>query len=124
MLTHINWEKTEQMQSSEKYRKFNEWLVANGVEHPAVDYPVAFGKHGQLIGMAAKKDIPPMKAFLFVPHRLIIQEQTARRSEISFIFDKHPELYKTHYDAEYLVLATYIFYEHLKGERSFWHPYF
>jgi hypothetical protein len=39
-----------------------------------VDYPVAFGKHGQLIGMAASKDVPPLKAFLSVPHKLIITE--------------------------------------------------
>lgn len=74
--------------------------------------------------MAASKDIPPMKAFLFVPHRLIIQEGTVRRSEIAFIIDRHPDVYKTHYDAEYLMLATYIFFEHLKEEKSFWHPYF
>ena len=101
------------MQNHPKYARFNEWLIANGVEHPGVEYPVAFGKHGQLIGMAAKKDIPPLKAFLFVPHKLIIQESVARRSEIAFIFSKHPEVYKTHYDSEYLTLATYIFYEHL-----------
>ena len=120
----INEERTKELQEMPKYVKFKEWLEANGVVHPAVDYPVAFGKHGQLIGMAAKKDIPPMKAFLFVPHRLIINELTVRRSKVAYIIDRHPEVYKTHYDAEYLVLATYIFYEFLKGEQSFWHPYF
>jgi len=27
-----------------KYAKFNKWLEENGVKHPGVDYPVAFGK--------------------------------------------------------------------------------
>jgi hypothetical protein len=37
------------------------------VRHPAVDFPVVFGKNGELIGMAANRDIPPQKAFLFIP---------------------------------------------------------
>lgn len=47
-----------------------------------------------------------------------------RRSPINFIINNHPEVYKKHYDAEYLMLATFVFYEVLKGEKSFWHPYF
>jgi histone-lysine N-methyltransferase SETD3 len=73
--------------------------------------------------MAAKKDIPPMKAFLFVPHRLIITEKVAKKSEIGWILEKHPEVFKKHYDSEYLVLGTFIMHEILKGEDSFWHPY-
>ena len=65
-----------------------------------------------------------MKAFLFVPHRLIINENTVKRSKIAYIIDKHPEVFKQHYDSEYLVLAAFIFHELLKGEESFWHPYF
>jgi hypothetical protein len=68
-----------------KYAKFNSWLDANGVKHPGVDYPVAFGRQGQLIGMAAKKDIPPMTAFLYVPYNLIITEATVMRSPIAHI---------------------------------------
>lgn len=77
-----------------------------------------------MIGLAAKEDVPPLKAFLFVPHRLIISEGIVKKSEINCIIQKHPEIYKAHYDAEYLILATFIFYERLKGEKSFWHPYF
>lgn len=68
-----------------KYANFNKWLTDNGVKHPGVDYPVAFGKHGQLIGMAARKDLPPMKAFLYVPFNLIITENTVMRSSIRHI---------------------------------------
>ena len=59
-----------------------------------MDYPVAFGKHGQLIGKAASKDVPPLKAFLSVPHRLIITEATVMSSPIAYIIQKHPEVYK------------------------------
>lgn len=46
------------------------------------------------------------------------------KSEIGPIILKHPEIFKNHYDAEYLVLIVYFFYEMLKGEKSFWFPYF
>jgi len=29
-----------------KYKNFSKWLEDNGVIYPAVDYPVAYGKHG------------------------------------------------------------------------------
>ena len=74
--------------------------------------------------MAASKDVPPCKAFLFVPHKLIISEATVRKSRIWWIIEKHPEVCRAHYDAEYLILAAFILHELLKGENSFWHPYF
>lgn len=40
------------------------------------------------------------------------------------MLQKHPEIFKEHYDAEYLVLIIFMFHEMLKGEDSFWHPYF
>jgi hypothetical protein len=72
LLSHINWERTRYLQSLPKYVAFKEWLEKNGVKYPSVEYPVAFGRNGELVGMAAKEDVPPLKAFLFVPHRLII----------------------------------------------------
>ena len=46
MFTFINEERTRELQAMPKYAKFNKWLEANGVRHPGVDYPVAFGKQG------------------------------------------------------------------------------
>ena len=51
----------------QKYIDFDKWLTENGAVYHAIDFPVAFGKHGELLGLAAKKDIPPNKAFLFIP---------------------------------------------------------
>ncbi len=65
-----------------------------------------------------------MKAFLYVPFNLIITENTVMRSSISHIVTKHPEVFKQHYDSEYLMLATFVMHEIMKGEGSFWHPYF
>jgi len=93
------------------------------VKHPGVRYPVAFGKEGHLIGMAAAKDINPQTAFLFVPQKLIITEYTCRNSKLSTIIDKHPEIFKTHFDAEYLLLISFLWHELLKGVSSFWYPY-
>ena len=46
---------------------FKKWLDDNGVVNPSVEYPVAFGKSGQLVGMGALRDIPPMTGFLYIP---------------------------------------------------------
>ena len=54
----------------------------------------------------------------------MINEHTVKKSKINFIIEKHPEVFKTHYDAEYLVLIIFIFYELHKDTHSFWHPYF
>jgi hypothetical protein len=124
VFTFINEERTRELQAMPKYAKFNKWLRANGVKHPGVDSPVAFGKQGQLVGMAARKDIPPMTAFVYVPYKLIITEATVMRSPISHIVQKHPKVFKQHYDSEYLMLASFVFHEFLKGEESFWHDYF
>mmetsp|Transcript_16029 Transcript_16029/g.15449 ORF Transcript_16029/g.15449 Transcript_16029/m.15449 type:complete len:97 (+) Transcript_16029:233-523(+) len=74
--------------------------------------------------MAAAKDIEPSTAFLFVPNNLIITEFTVKNSPVNAVIQKHPEIYINHHDAEYLVLITFLWYELLKGENSFYHPYF
>jgi len=108
-----------------KYKRFREWCLANGVFNPSVDYPVAFGKHGQLVGMCAARDIPPMTAFLYVPWHLLITEENIRRRspDLNELYDKHPEVFKKHYDAEYLKLIVFLWHERAKGEASFWKPY-
>jgi hypothetical protein len=74
--------------------------------------------------MAASKDIPPQTAFLYVPQHIIITEMTVRNSKIGDLILKHPEIFKDHYDAEYLLLIVFLWHEMLKGEESFWHRYF
>ena len=40
---------------------------------------MAFGKNGQLVGMGALSDVPPMTAFLYIPQELLINEETIKR---------------------------------------------
>ena len=115
------------MKQEPKYIAFAQWCKENGVEHPGVDFPALFGTRGELMGMAAKRDLPPCSAFLYVPFNLNINKHTIKMRSPQLwqeVFDPHPEVYKTHYDFEYLRIITYVFHEMLKGADSFWHPYF
>ena len=66
-----------------------------------------------------------MTAFLYVPIELVISEHNLRKRNptISELYDKHPELFKTHRDAEYNTMIIYVMHEMSLGEKSFWHPY-
>ena len=46
--------------------------------NPSVEYPVAFGKHGHLVGMCAARDVPPMTGFLYIPQTIMLNEDIAR----------------------------------------------
>ena len=70
----MNWEKTHELQAMPKYKRFREWCRDNGIFNPSVEYPVAFGKHGQLVGMCAARDIPPMTAFAYIPWSMLITD--------------------------------------------------
>ena len=76
--------------------------------------------------MGASSDVPPMTAFLYIPRELLINRETIkiRSPEIDRIFTKHPELFKSHNDAEHLQLILYVMHEQLKGKDSFYYPYF
>lgn len=121
----INWERTRELQSQPRYQKFKLWCETNGVFNPSVDYPVAFGKHGHLVGMCAARDVPPMTSFLYVPNNLLINEPNIRKRspEMCALYDAHPQIFKKHYDAEFLTLIVYLWHEKTKGEASFWKPY-
>jgi hypothetical protein len=124
-LTIINEEATAKLKSETRYQNFMRWLADNGVKFPGVDYPVAFGKNGELIGFAAKKDIPPMKCYLFVPQHLIINEIVCRRNKLcNKVYELHPEIFKHHHDAEYLLMIVFLVHQRLLGEKSFWYPFF
>merc|ERR1712166_773554 len=109
-----------------KYLDLEKWLDDNGVKRPGVEYPVAFGRHGELVGFAASQDIPPQTAFVFVPQSLHISEPSIRIRAPYFgeFIDRNHELFRKHYDAVYMPMIIYMWHEQLKGEDSFWYPYF
>ena len=112
------------MKSLDIYKNFDAWLQKNGAKYPAIDYPVAFGKNGELMGLCAKKDIPPQKAFLFIPQSLIINELVCKLDpNCGPIYEKHPEIFKDHFDAEYLLMIVFVMHHMLIGKKSFWHPF-
>lgn len=76
------------------------------------------------IGLGAKIDIPPNKAFLFVPFSLIITAKRAKSSEISSIFQSHPYYFSGHEDSEFDIVLVYLIYEKSKGPSSAWSSYF
>lgn len=120
----INWEVTKEIQKEEKFIKFHEWLKANKVKYDSVDYPVAFGKEGHLIGMAAKRPIGPEEAYIYIPSTITINDEKILKSEIGFMIEKHADVFREHFDGEYLRLIFFVTYELSKGDKSFWHPYF
>lgn len=103
---------------------FHKWLKENGVRYDSIEYPVAFGKNGDLIGIAAKRYIGPEEAYLFIPNKIIINDEKILKSEIGHIILKHEDVFKEHADSEYLRIIFFITYELSKLEKSFWYPYF
>ena len=45
------------------------------------------------------------------------------KSDVAHIINKHPEIFKSHHDSEYLTLGLFIMHEIIKDEESFWWPY-
>ncbi|OMJ89573.1 hypothetical protein SteCoe_8279 [Stentor coeruleus] len=117
----INIEKTQAYQEDQYYQAYKKWLDDNGCICPNLEYPVAFYEEG-IIGATAKTDIPPNKAYVFVPYNLCISIQKAKTSEISHIFKKR--FFTQHSRANDHILWVFILYEKLKGTESFWYPYF
>jgi hypothetical protein len=39
------------------------------------------------------------------------------------IFKAHPEIFKDHFDREYLTMITFVMHHNLIGEKSFWFPF-
>lgn len=123
-MKEINWEKTRELQAQPKFVNFHKWLKEHGVKGDSIEYPVAFGKEGNLIGIAAKRPIGPEEAYLFIPNKIIINDDKIMQSEIAYIIERHKDVFDEHADSEYLRLIFFITYELSKGEKSLWHPYF
>jgi len=91
-------------------------VIADKVEFPAV--------YGVVQGSRAKEDIEPNEAFLFVPTKIMISVEGAKKSEIGEIFKNHESIYMKNTDRDYMMLITFLVYERLKADGSFWHSYF
>ena len=61
---------------------------------------------------------------MFIPNKVIISEELVRNSEIGHILKENEDLFTEHANSEYFILIAFIIFEKLKGESSFWFPYF
>lgn len=55
--------------------RFLAWCDKFGVRRDSVEWPVAFGKEGKLLGVMAKRDIGLHEAFIYVPVNICINEE-------------------------------------------------
>lgn len=123
-MKEINWEKTRELQALPKFVNFHKWLKEHGVVYDSIEYPVAFGKNGDLLGIAAKRPIGPEEAYLYIPNHIIINDDKIYASDIAFIIERHHDVFDEHADSEYLRLIFFMLFELTKKERSMWYPYF
>lgn len=82
---------------------------------------MAFWEEG-VIGAAAKEDIPPNKAYVFVPYSICINIAKAKSSEIRQVLQK--KFFTQHSRANDHILWVFVMFEKLKGPHSLWHHYF
>lgn len=71
----MNWEVTARLKKEEKYVKFLAWCDKHGVRRDSVDWPVAFGPEGRVVGCLAKKDIGLRESYVYVPVFICINEE-------------------------------------------------
>ena len=71
-----------------------------------------------------RENCEPREPFLYIPTKCIISTLHARASPIGHLFENHDGLFVTNYDRDSSILIVYLVYERLKGEESFYHPYF
>eukprot|EP00357_Protocruzia_adherens_P016911 CAMPEP_0114994628 /NCGR_PEP_ID=MMETSP0216-20121206/13249_1 /TAXON_ID=223996 /ORGANISM="Protocruzia adherens, Strain Boccale" /LENGTH=722 /DNA_ID=CAMNT_0002358519 /DNA_START=25 /DNA_END=2193 /DNA_ORIENTATION=+ len=126
----LNKEVTAQMQASEDFILYKQWLNNNGVLVNDLEFPAAFGPMG-IPGVAAKRTIKSREPLLIVPNKLLITVKKARRSAIRPILLAHPEFFgnedreddEGEDDSDYYVLAMFLYFEKMQGKKSFWYPY-
>ena len=82
---------------------------------------MAFWEDG-ILGAAAKQDIPPNKAYVFVPYSICINLFKAKSSEIRHVF-RH-RFFTQHTRGNDHMLWVFVMYERLKGKNSLWYHYF
>ena len=95
------------------------------ISDPRVQFPAIYKVGDNMVcGVRALEDIQPYEAFLYIPNKLIISAEHAKQSELAPIFKNHDSLFVSNPYREYFTVLIFVLWEKLKGEDSFWHPYF
>ena len=71
----------------------------------------------------AKSTISSKKAFLFVPHDIIITPQRAKNSELRPVLASFPDIFRDSLDSMDYILCVYLMFEKHKKTSSFFYPY-
>ena len=71
-----------------------------------------------------REDLTKNEAFIYVPNKCIVSTEHARRSPIGHLFDSHRNLFVMNQDRDICILMVYVIYERLRGQESFYKPYF
>lgn len=120
----VNEEATKRLKEDPKTVKFLAWCDKHGVVRDSLDWPVAFGPRGDIVGVAAKKDIGLNEAYVYVPVNICINEEQFKRSWIGELYEKEYENIKEEqiYFHQFL-LILFLSYQLSIAHRSFWAPY-
>lgn len=114
-------ERTQELQSEERYQIFRDFCESLGHKTTKQEYPVAFGPKGMLVGLAAAKDLEAGEIYLEVPEKAVINRTYIKTTAIGPLFEKHPEIFDKIVEDD-MSLIIFYFHEYLKGEKSFWYP--
>lgn len=115
------------MENDPIYNRYKKWLKDNGVLiDQRIRFPSYFGEaNNGIIGVSAIKPIERKKAVIAVPYDLLITVDKVKSvEELNVILKENPNLFKTEDDSVMRMLILYMSYELLKGEKSFYFPYF
>lgn len=106
-----------------KYKRFIEWSSENGVIGPKVCYPATFPNG--LIGMKCLSPIEYREAYLFIPYKLLMTMDNAKRvPELLYLIQNYEIFHeKKGKEPEQCILTLFMLWEYQKGEQSFWWPY-
>ena len=113
--------KSQEAASDAKTAKYLAWCRKEGVIADKVEFPAVYGG---VWGSRASQDIEPNEALLSVPIKMMISVEGAKNSDIGEIFKNHESIYIKNIDRDYLILITFLVYERLKLENSYWYSYF
>jgi hypothetical protein len=103
---------TAESQKSKRFQNFSEWKDARGIQAEGCEFPVCWGKQGELFGVAAKQDFKPFEIIAKAPVSAMISARHVRQQlPLKQIYDLYPEVFEEHTEAQYLVLVLYVMYE-------------
>lgn len=123
----FNAEETLKVENSPLYVKYKKWLKDNGVlMDPRIRYPSYFGEAQKgIVGVSANKAIEKKRAIIAVPYNMLITIDKVRETEeLSQIIKENLNIFRSDDEAALKTLVLYMSYELLKGEKSFYYPYF